>query len=245
MPAAAARKPATKRPAKAARTQRNARALERARTAHATKTARTAPATPRRRSGPAARPAPAKPRVARKPVPAKRSVAPIARVAQGGTSLFLDGILRGRAWVFVIGVLLAGIVFLNVSVLELNRGIASTSAKTDELERSNSRLRDRVARLDSAERIQRLAEARGFVLPQPGDVTYLEPRPEHDAKLAVARIQPPASEEPPVPVAAPVEPVAAPVEPVAAPVEPAAAAPVAAPVEPVTPVEPVAATTTP
>jgi cell division protein FtsL len=138
--------------------------------------------------------------------------------------------------VFVIGVLLAGIVFLNVSVLELNRGIASTAAQTDELQRANSKLRDRVAKLDSAERIQRLAEARGFVLPQPGDVTYLDPHPGHDAKLAVARIQPPASEE-----AAPVEPVATeptPVEPVVAPVE-------AAPVEPVTPVEPVAVTTTP
>ena len=192
--AAAARKPATKRPAKAkapARAQRNASALERARTAHATKTARTAPATPRRKSGPVRKPATAKPRVVRKPVPAKRTVAPIARVAQGGTSLFLDGILRGRAWVFVIGVLLAGIVFLNVSVLELNRGIASTTAKTDELQRANSTLRDRVAKLDSAERIQRLAEARGFVLPQPGDVTYLDPRPEHDAKLAVVRIQRP------------------------------------------------------
>jgi hypothetical protein len=245
--AAAARKPATKRPAKAkapARTQRNARALERARTTHATKTARTAPATPRRKSGPARKPATAKPRVVRKPVPAKRTVRPIARVAQGGTSLFLDGILRGRAWVFVIGVLLAGIVFLNVSVLELNRGIASTAAKTDELQRANSTLRDRVAKLDSAERIQRLAEARGFVLPQPGDVTYLDPRPEHDAKLAVARIQPPGSQEPepvvaPEPVVPAPEPVAPePVAPEPAPVEPVAAPVVTEPTAAVAPTTP-------
>jgi cell division protein FtsB len=238
--AAAARKPATKRPAKkaapqakaaapqrrasSARAARNAHALERARTGHATKTtARTAPAAPRRKSGPVRRPVPAK-----RTVVAPRTAAPaLARVAQGGASLLLDNILRGRAWVFVVGVLLAGIVFLNVSVLELNRGIAHTAAKSETLERTNSRLRDRVAKLDSAERIQRAAEARGFVLPQPGDVTYVDPRLGRDARLAVKRLAQPAP-EPVVPTTAPVEPVVAPVEPVAAPApEPVAIEPVA------------------
>jgi cell division protein FtsB len=237
--AAAARKPATKRPARkapakataapqrrasSARAARNAHALERARTGHATKTtARTAPAAPRRKSGPVRRPVPAK-----RTVVAPRTAAPaLARVAQGGASLLLDNILRGRAWVFVVGVLLAGIVFLNVSVLELNRGIAQTAAKSESIERTNSRLRDRVAKLDSAERIQRAAEARGFMLPQPGDVTYVDPRPGRDARLAVKRLAEPAP-EPVVPIAAPVEPVVAPVEPVAAPApEPVAIEPVA------------------
>jgi cell division protein FtsL len=153
----------------ATRAARNARALDRA---------RTAPAAPRRKSGPAPRPV-------RKPVaaPAPR----VARVAQGSASVVLDQLLRGRTWVVVIGALLAGIVFLNVSVLQLNRGIASTDAKTAVLERTNSSLRERVATLNSAERIQRLAQQSGYILPQPGDVTYLRPS-TGNARLAAQRI---------------------------------------------------------
>jgi cell division protein FtsL len=162
------------RPKTSTRTARNARALERA---------RTAPAAPRRKSGPATRPRPV-----RKPVaaPAPR----VARIAQGSASLLLDRLLRGRAWVALVGVLLAGIVFLNVSVLELNRGIAQTDAKSAALERTNSTLRGQVATLSSTERVQELAEQKGYVLPQPGDVTYLHGSPSA-ARLAAQRIQPP------------------------------------------------------
>jgi hypothetical protein len=79
-----------------------------------------------------------------------------------------------------------------VSVLELNRGIAQTDASAAGLERTNSALRERVAKLDSGERIQQLAARKGFVMPQPGDVTFVRPRPRVDAKLAAQRITPPA-----------------------------------------------------
>jgi cell division protein FtsL len=105
----------------------------------------------------------------------------------------IDRLLRGRGWIAIVGVLLAGIVFLNVSVLELNRGIARTDAKSSVLERSNSGLRQRVATLDSGERIQQLAAKQGFVLPQPGDVTFIRPHTQSDAKLAAARITAPDS----------------------------------------------------
>jgi hypothetical protein len=91
----------------------------------------------------------------------------------------------------MLGALLAGIVFLNVSVLELNRGIAQTDAKSAALERVNSGLRARVAKLDSGERIQQLAAARGYVMPQPGDVTFLKAR-SSNARLAAQRITQPA-----------------------------------------------------
>jgi hypothetical protein len=190
---AAARKPSGK-----ARTERNARALERAReggAATATRTrgaaaparkSRPAPAAPRRKSGPAHRSYPQR-------TSAPRTIArPLARAAQGSAALVLDRLLRGRGWVVLVGALLAGIVFLNVSVLELNRGIAKTSTSAAALERSNSTLRARVADLDSAERIQKAAEARGFILPQPGDVTYVRAH-SRDAELAAERIEPPAS----------------------------------------------------
>jgi cell division protein FtsB len=233
MPAAtAAPKPATKRrssssarkaragepPARKAadaRAARNARALERARAAHHAP-ARTAPVAPRRKSGPA--------RTAPRPA---RNVAPaFARLAHGGAALVLDRVLRGRAWVAVIAVLLAGIVFLNVSVLELNRGIASTDEKSAALERTNSALRERVAKLDSAERIQRLAEARGYTLPAPGQITYLRPNPRVDGKLAAQRIESPSEASGVQPAGAQAAATPAPAAPTGA---PAAAAQAAAP----------------
>src|SRR3954454_20466963 len=99
----------------ATRQQRNTHALQRA---------RTAPAAPRRKSGPAVR---------RRQAPQPVQAPPLARL--------VDRVLRGRTWVGVIGVLLAGIVYLNVSVLEPNRGIAENSAKASTLERTNSTLR--------------------------------------------------------------------------------------------------------
>jgi cell division protein FtsL len=165
--------------APATRAQRNARALDNARS---TQRARTAPAprkAPARRKSGAA-----KPRTA--PAPS-----PVARVLNSRGMPLVDRILRGPAWVVMLGALLAGIVFLNVSVLELNRGIARTDAKSADLERTNSGLRARVAKLDSGERIQQLAAARGFVMPQPGDVTYLRER-SSNARLAVQRMTPPA-----------------------------------------------------
>jgi hypothetical protein len=111
----------------------------------------------------------------------------IERILEGRAGLLLDGLLRGRAWVVIIGVLLVGIVFLNVSVLQLNRGIASTTAKSAELERVNSGMRARVAVLGSSDRIQTAAAMRGFIMPAPSQVKYLRARPA-DAQLAAKRL---------------------------------------------------------
>jgi cell division protein FtsL len=188
-PAAAPRRaPAKKSPA--TRSQRNAKAIASAR---ATQRAGAAPATrttapARRKSGPAAKPAPRTRTRTRTATPAP---SPVARVLNSRGMPLVDRILRGPGWVVMLGALLAGIVFLNVSVLELNRGIARTDAKSAELERTNSGLRARVAKLDSGERIQELAAARGFVMPQPGDVTYVRERGSN-VRLAVQRMSPPA-----------------------------------------------------
>ena len=109
----------------------------------------------------------------------------------------LDRLLRGRAWVALIGVLLTGIVFLNVALLELNGGIARMDAKAAELKRENAALRMRVARLGSSERIQQAAAGRGFVPSEPGKVGYLVPRWGDVARAARAledwRLPPPAT----------------------------------------------------
>jgi cell division protein FtsL len=195
-PAAAPRKSASRTPpsrkaAPATRSQRNARAIANAR------------ASQRAAAAPAARPTrptrarPARPARRKSGAATKRSTAtapsPVARVLNSRGMPLLDRVLRGPAWVVMLGVLLAGIVFLNVSVLELNRGIARTDAKAADLERTNSALRARVAKLDSGERIQELASERGYVMPEPGQVTFLRGR-SSDARLAAQRITPPADE---------------------------------------------------
>jgi hypothetical protein len=98
----------------------------------------------------------------------------------------LDRLLGGRVWVVLFAVLLAGIVFLNVSLLELNGGIARTDARNAELRRENAELRMRVARLGSTERIQRAAAAGGLVPAPPGRVGYLRPRPDDAFRAADA-----------------------------------------------------------
>jgi cell division protein FtsL len=131
--------------------------------------------------------APARTRPARRPAPARRrsgaAARPAARVAPrfDGIAL-LDRLLRGPAYIAMIGILLAGIVFFNVDLLELNHGIARTDSRATQLKRQNAALALEVARLGSSERIQQMALQRGLVLPQPGDVRYLRAHREDAAR---------------------------------------------------------------
>ncbi len=119
--------------------------------------------------------------------------------SDGATSVAKPPARRSRPWLRLlvlalvasafIGLLLAGIVFLNVSLLELNGEIARTGEAAAELRRANSELRLEVAELGSAERIQALAHERGFVMPAPGEVTYLEADREADAARAAATLE--------------------------------------------------------
>jgi hypothetical protein len=62
---------------------------------------------------------------------------------------------------------------MQVSMLKFNAGIGRAVETAATLERSNASLRADVSRLSSGDRIQALAGARGFVMPEPADVTYL------------------------------------------------------------------------
>jgi cell division protein FtsL len=164
----------------------------------------TAPA----RKGPARKaparttPAPTAPR--RAPSPRRPAVEPgaLRRVLAARGNVLLDRLLRGRIWVVCVGGLLAGIVFLNVGLLQLNDQIARTDKKAAQIGRENSDLRLRLAKLDSTERIQRLAEQRGFVMPAPGAVRYVKSR-RGDARNAARRTTAPDPPAAPVAPAAP------------------------------------------
>jgi cell division protein FtsL len=117
--------------------------------------------------------------------------APFARSLRTRTARVLDALLSGRGWIALIGVLLTGIVFFNVDLLQMNRDIARDAEKASALRRENARLHRDVARLASSERIQEAAAMLGLVLPAPGEVRYLKARPQVDARRAAKRITAP------------------------------------------------------
>jgi len=147
------------------------------------RTGRPAPA--RRRSGHAAPfRAPARPA----PLPVRVLDAPFARAVRARTSRMLDALLSGRGWIALVFLLLAGIVFFNVDLLQMNRDIARNSERISTLKRENARLLLDQARLANSERIQEEAAKLGLVLPAPGEVRYLKARPSVDARRAAKTI---------------------------------------------------------
>jgi cell division protein FtsL len=115
----------------------------------------------------------------------------VRRLVQGRAGAIIDGLLRGRACVGIVFVLLVGVVFSNVSLLEMNKGIAATNAQATATEQENSKLRRQIAPLASSERIQTEAVKRGYSLPAAGDVGYIGGDVDKNAKKAVARMTAP------------------------------------------------------
>jgi hypothetical protein len=154
----------------------------------------------------------------------------------------VDRLLRGRVWIWMVGILLGGIVAMQVSMLKLNTGIGRAVTTTATLERQNAGLEADIARLSSSERARSAAAAKGMIMPPAGANEYLRSHGDRDPNRAARRMTPPSDDakaimanggkEPGV-LAAPVvpatDPVTAPV-PVTDPaaVDPAAVAPVAA-----------------
>ena len=148
-----------------------------------------------RRAATVAARAPAPSRAPR-PRPARRVSGPVRkttlrRAARARVAALLDTLLYGRGWIALVGVLLVGIVFFNVDLLQLNRSIATTTRHSAQVKQQNARLRLEVARLASTERIQRTAADQGLVLPAPGDVRYLRSKPSLDGRRAAARFRQP------------------------------------------------------
>jgi cell division protein FtsL len=134
--------------------------------------------------------------------------APFARAARRRTGDVLDALLSGRGWIALVFVLLAGIVFFNVDLLQMNREIARNDQKISAIKREIARNRLDVARLASTERIQESAAQLGLVQPAPGEVRYLKAHPRRDAHQAARRVTAPnLAYVPPEPVDTAPEPV--------------------------------------
>ena len=161
----------------------------------------TAPRGPRRVSGPAAkattvrpaptrpaptRPAPTRPTRPTRPArarPRRPRAAQAPRVPLTARSLahvralpdhpLLDRVVRGRTWIPLLGVLLVGIVAMQVEVLKLNAGIGTSLARAATLQSQNQLLRSNVARLSDDQRIESAAAHMGMVMAPPAAIRFL------------------------------------------------------------------------
>lgn len=147
-----------------------------------------APAAPRRISGPThpsaqnPRRADPRPRLLPSPRPLRAISNSGAAIASGATHLAvnvsgsraMDRLVRSRAWIFIVGFGLIGIVTMQVSLLKLNAGIGRAMNTAATLEQSNAELRTDVSKLSATDRIQNLAAERGFAMPAPDKVGYLQ-----------------------------------------------------------------------
>ncbi len=83
----------------------------------------------------------------------------------------------GIAWIVAVGVLLAGIVAVNVVVLQLNLQLDGLGRERAELRADNARLRSRLSSASSNARIERDAAARlGLRAADPLTLTYVDLR---------------------------------------------------------------------
>ena len=141
--------------------------------------------------------APARRAPARRPVPKR---APVARpklvvvaghaagaVRQLPDSSMVVRMTRGRAWIAVLGVLLVGIVALNVVTLSF----AASAGKIDEqittLENENTMLESREAKLFGTARVRSEGAGIGLAMPNTEAPHLIEPKPT-DVADAAARL---------------------------------------------------------
>jgi hypothetical protein len=91
---------------------------------------------------------------------------------------------RGRTWIAVLGVLLAGIVALNVVTLSLAASAGQIDRNIQALDQENSILRFRDAQLSAVARVRHDAAALGLTIPTSDQVTFVETSPDDIATAA-------------------------------------------------------------
>lgn len=154
------------------------------------------PSAPRRVSGPVKRPQsrpptrrPSAPR--QEPLRTRAAAALFAFIRSLPDSRWLDRLVRGRAWIPAMGVLLAGIIATQVEVLKLGASTGRWMSRTAALTSRNQALQVSVASLSNEQRIQRLAGQMGMVMAAPTDVNFVALHPAGGLKAAMGRIHAP------------------------------------------------------
>ena len=156
-------------------------ARSRAVTAPAKAPARRAPARAPQRAKPKRRTTAAQPRLV---VTAVRTAEAVRQLPD---SSLVVRMTRGRAWIGVLGILLVGIVALNVATLSF----AATAGQIDEqitaLENENSMLESREAKHFSTARIRNQGSQLGLAMPNTEEPQVIELRPD-DVATAASRL---------------------------------------------------------
>jgi hypothetical protein len=150
---------------------------------HAPARRRTAPVHPRRISGPM------RPRAV--PAVALPAPGPFERIRALPDKRVVDRLLRGRLCIWLIGIMLGGIVAMQVSLLRMNAGISRAVSTASVLELQNSDLEAENARRTTGDKVRAEALSKGMIDPPAGEATFLTARPDRDAVLAVERMTPP------------------------------------------------------
>jgi hypothetical protein len=139
--------------------------------------------------------APARKAPARRKAPTRRPGGQLIPIAAGAAtavrqlpdSSLMVRMTRGRAWIGVLGVLLAGIVAINVITLSLSAAAGHIDRNLTALEEENPLLRGRDARLSGSARVRHDAAAIGLVAPTTDQIGYVQASPQ-DVAIAAQRL---------------------------------------------------------
>jgi hypothetical protein len=146
---------------------------------------------PARKKPPALRAAPARKPTRKAPpprrAPARRPGAQLIPIAVGTAtavrhlpdSSLMVRMTRGRVWIGVLGLLLAGIVALNVITLSLAATAGHIDQNIQALDQENSILGSRVAQRSGAARVRHDAAALGLTVASSDGVGYVEASPQN------------------------------------------------------------------
>jgi cell division protein FtsL len=117
----------------------------------------------------------------------------VAFVASLPQSSLLDRVIRGRIWIPLLGVLLVGIVGMQVENLKLNAGLGTAIEQTTTLQSRNDWLRADVAQLSDPQRIEGIAAVHGMLMAPPSVTRFLPPAKSTTLRAAIGGIHPPGS----------------------------------------------------
>lgn len=115
------------------------------------------------------------------------AVGTAAAVRQLPDSSLMVRLTRGRAWIAVLGVLLTGIVAINVVTLSLAASAGHIDRNIAALQSENAILRARDGERSGAERVRNEATALGLLTPTTDQVGYVKASP-HDVAVAAKRL---------------------------------------------------------
>jgi hypothetical protein len=118
----------------------------------------------------------------------------------------IDRLIQSRGWIPVLGILLSGIVFMQVEVLKLNASMGRALTTSSALASRNELLRNAVSMESDDQRIETLAAKNGMYMPAPDAPSFLSSRAS--LRAALANIQAPdaatfAANNPPPPSTTP------------------------------------------